>query len=79
MFYDQCFKTLKEEQFLNSDIKPIIENYNETKETLISLEPDTVYLVGVLLITDDGNFNDQDIVYGTFKTSCTRKYCQYGI
>ncbi|CAI6356794.1 unnamed protein product [Macrosiphum euphorbiae] len=69
-YYQIVYKALKEDQFINSDIKPIIENSNETKETLSGLEPDTIYLVGVLLITDDGNFNDQDIVYGNFKTSC---------
>ncbi|KAL5238474.1 hypothetical protein ACI65C_005884 [Semiaphis heraclei] len=69
-YYQMVYKTLQEDKFINSDVKPIIENSNVTKETLSDLEPDTVYLVGVLLITDDGNFNDQDIVYGEFKTSC---------
>lgn len=31
-------------------------------------------MVGVLLIADDGNFNDQNIVYGQYKTPCMRKY-----
>lgn len=31
-------------------------------------------MVGVMLIADDGNFNEQDIVYGQYKTLCMRKY-----
>lgn len=31
-------------------------------------------MVGVLLITDDFNYNDNDIVYGEFMTLCERKY-----
>lgn len=69
-YYQIVYKTLKEEPFISTGIKPIIENSNETNETLSDLNPDTVYLIGILLITDDGNFNDQDIVYGEFKTSC---------
>lgn len=79
VFYYQYFQTLKEEPFISTGIKPIIENSNETNETLSDLNPDTVYLIGILLITDDGNFNDQDIVYGEFKTSCIRKYFQQTI
>ncbi|XP_025196649.1 uncharacterized protein LOC112595599 [Melanaphis sacchari] len=69
-YYQIVYKALGEEKFTNSEIKPIIENSNGTNEILNDLDVDTVYLVGVLLITDDGNFNDQDIVYGQFKTSC---------
>jgi len=48
---------------------------NETSiEFLSDLESDTIYMVGVLVITDDGNYNDQDIVYGEYKTLCIRKY-----
>jgi len=48
---------------------------NETSvEFLNDLESDTIYMVGVLVITDDGNYNDQDIVYGEYKTMCIRKY-----
>lgn len=44
-------------------------------EVIISdLEPDTEYMVGALLIANDGNFNDQDIKYGQYKTRCMRKY-----
>lgn len=43
-------------------------------EILYDLLPHTKYLVGVLLITDDGNQNDQDIVFGEYITSCIRKY-----
>ncbi|XP_050064102.1 uncharacterized protein LOC114127525 [Aphis gossypii] len=69
-YYQMLYKKLDENKFNNSQIKPIIENSNNTYEILSDLEVDTVYLVGILLITDDGNFNDQDIVYGQFKTSC---------
>jgi endothelial-specific receptor tyrosine kinase len=67
---------LGEQEFTNSVIKPIIERSNTSNEILSDLKVDTVYLVGVLLITDDGNFNDQDIVYGQFQTSCIRTYSQ---
>jgi len=31
-------------------------------------------MIGVLVITDDGNINNQDIVFGEYRTSCIRKY-----
>ncbi|XP_025407449.1 uncharacterized protein LOC112681404, partial [Sipha flava] len=34
------------------------------------LEPGTAYEVGAILITNDGNFNDQDIIYGQYNTTC---------
>lgn len=55
---------------MNSEIKPIVEKKYRPNDVLNDLEADTEYMIGVLLITDDGNFNDQDIVYGRFKTSC---------
>lgn len=49
-------------------------NDNGTKEILNDLEPDTEYILGVLVITDDGNFNDKDVVYSKFRTLCKSKY-----
>ncbi|XP_060847647.1 uncharacterized protein LOC132927184 [Rhopalosiphum padi] len=69
-YFQIVYKMLGEQEFTNSVIKPIIERSNTSNEILSDLKVDTVYLVGVLLITDDGNFNDQDIVYGQFQTSC---------
>lgn len=40
------------------------------QETIADLQPETEYMVGVLLFTDDLNYNDQDIVYGNFTTTC---------
>lgn len=65
---------MNESQFLRSQLKTIDENIDVTHEILSSLTTDTKYNVGVLLIMEDGNFNDQDVAYGEFKTSCTRKY-----
>ncbi|VVC28415.1 Hypothetical protein CINCED_3A016464 [Cinara cedri] len=53
-----------------SNFKLITDNNNETSEVLSDLKADTEYTVGVLLITADGNFNAQDMVYGKYKTSC---------
>lgn len=33
-------------------------------------------MVGVLLLSNDGNYNDKDIKYGQYITSCKRKYFQ---
>lgn len=55
-------------------MKSISNANNFTSEKIRDLEPDTKYTVGVLLIADDGNFNEEDIVYGQYKTLCMRKY-----
>jgi len=65
---------LTEDKFTKSEFKLINENSNGTTDILNNLEPDTAYIIGVLVITDDGNFNQEDIVYGVYKTSCIRKY-----
>lgn len=44
------------------------------REVLNELEPDTTYKIGVLVITDDGNFNEHDIKYSYLRTTCVRKY-----
>lgn len=73
--YSIIFQSIIEEEFTKSEIKLINENINGTVDVLNDLLPDTTYMVGVLVITDDGNFNDQDILYGQYKTSyCKRKY-----
>lgn len=57
-----------------SETKSITDDYDELDEIINDLESGTTYFVGVLIITDDGDFNDQDIVYGEYKTLCIRKY-----
>lgn len=59
---------------MHSEVKPITEKKYRPHEVLNDLKPDTLYMVGVLLITDDGNLNEQDIVFGRFRTSCLGKY-----
>lgn len=61
-------------EFTKTEFKIINENNTRTTDILNNLEPDTTYIIGVLVITDDGNFNDKDIVYDQYKTSCIRKY-----
>jgi len=65
---------LIENTFRSSEIKSISNTNNVTLEVIRDLEPDTEYTVGVLLIADDGNFNEQNIEYGRYKTLCMRKY-----
>lgn len=50
----------------------IVEN-NKTTEILKDLKSNTEYKVAVLLMSDDGNFNEEDLVYGLYRTSCNRK------
>lgn len=57
-----------------STLKLITDNNNGTTDVLSNLKADTEHKVGVLLVMDDGNFNDQDIVLGKYMTSCIRKY-----
>lgn len=57
-----------------SEIKLINKTNNECIEILNDLDVDTTYMIGVIVISDNGNFNDQDIVYGTYRTSCIGKY-----
>lgn len=66
-------KALNEEikNITKSELKLVDKYYKEY--ILSDLKPDTDYMVGVMLITNDGNFNDQDIVYGHYTTSCLRK------
>ncbi|KAE9526207.1 hypothetical protein AGLY_013838 [Aphis glycines] len=69
-YYQLFYKSLIENTFRSLEIKSISDTDNITTEIISDLEPDTKYIVGVLLITNDGNFNDQDIVYGQYKTTC---------
>ncbi|XP_060872815.1 uncharacterized protein LOC132946770 [Metopolophium dirhodum] len=69
-YYKLFYKSLKENNFRSSEIQSINNNNNVTLEVIRDLEPDTEYTVGVLLIADDGNFNEQSIVYGQYKTPC---------
>jgi len=64
---------LIEKTFRNSEIKAINNTNNVTLEVIGDLESDTMYKVGVLLIADDGDFNEQNIVYGQYKTPCMRE------
>lgn len=68
---------MSENKFHKSEIKCIDENINVTQEIISNLLPDTKYNVGVLIVTDDGNFNDQHVVYGEYKTLCKGKYFEY--
>lgn len=52
----------------------INQSNSRIQEKLTDLQKGTKYMVGVLLITDDLNYNDNDIVYGEFITLCERKY-----
>ncbi|KAL4085361.1 hypothetical protein QTP88_027220 [Uroleucon formosanum] len=69
-YYQLFYKSLIENTFRSSEIKLISNAKNFTSENIRGLEPDTKYTVGVLLIADDGNVNEQDIVYGQYKTLC---------
>ncbi|XP_060850877.1 uncharacterized protein LOC132929506 isoform X2 [Rhopalosiphum padi] len=69
-YYQIFYKSIIEEEFTKSEIKIINENNTRTTDILNNLEPDTTYIIGVLIITDDGNLNKEDIVYGQYKTSC---------
>ncbi|XP_001948568.2 uncharacterized protein LOC100163240 [Acyrthosiphon pisum] len=69
-YYQLLYKSLIENTFRNSEIKSISNTNNVTLEVIRDLEPDTKYTVGVLLIADDGDFNEQNIVYGQYKTPC---------
>ncbi|XP_060843561.1 uncharacterized protein LOC132923516 isoform X3 [Rhopalosiphum padi] len=69
-YYQLLYKSLIEDTFRSFKIKSISNTDNFTTEIISNLEPDTNYKVGVLLIADDGNFNDQDVVYGQYKTTC---------
>lgn len=60
-----------------STLKLITDNNNGTPDVLSNLKADTEHTVGVLLIMDDGNFNNQDIVFGKYMTSCVREYFRY--
>ncbi|VVC28416.1 Fibronectin type III,EGF-like, conserved site,Immunoglobulin-like fold [Cinara cedri] len=73
-YYQLLYKPLNEETFLKSEFKEIIENVSTVTETLNDLTPDTSYKVGVLILANDGNFNDADITYDTYKTSCKQPY-----
>lgn len=74
IFFFLVLQSLIENTFKSFEIKSISDTNNITTEIISNLEPDTKYIVGVLLITNDGNFNDQDVVYGQYKTPCIRKY-----
>ncbi|XP_060872331.1 uncharacterized protein LOC132946371 [Metopolophium dirhodum] len=69
-YYQLFYKSLIENTFRSSEIKSISNTNDVTLEVIRDLEPDTEYTVGVLLIADDGNFNEQNIVYGQYKTPC---------
>uniref|UniRef100_A0A2H8TRV2 Tyrosine-protein kinase receptor Tie-1 n=1 Tax=Melanaphis sacchari TaxID=742174 RepID=A0A2H8TRV2_9HEMI len=69
-YYQLLYKSIIEEEFTKSEFKIIIENNTRTTDILNNLEPDTTYIIGVLVIADDGNFNYEDIVYGQYNTSC---------
>lgn len=69
-YYQIFYKSKTEEEFTKTEFKIINENNTRTTDILNNLEPDTTYIIGVLVITDDGNFNDKDIVYDQYKTSC---------
>eukprot|EP00102_Acyrthosiphon_pisum_P024417 XP_016661627.1 PREDICTED: uncharacterized protein LOC100163765 [Acyrthosiphon pisum] len=73
-YYQLLYKSLIENTFRSSEIKPISNTTNVTLEVIRDLESDTKYTVGALLIADDGDFNEQNIVYGQYKTPCIRKY-----
>ncbi|XP_008186132.1 uncharacterized protein LOC100169299 [Acyrthosiphon pisum] len=69
-YYQLFYKSLIENTFRTSEIKPISNTNNVTLEVIRDLESDTKFMVGVLLIADDGDFNEQSIVYGQYKTQC---------
>ncbi|CAI6359203.1 unnamed protein product [Macrosiphum euphorbiae] len=69
-YYQLFYKSLIENTFRSSEIKSISNTNNVTIEVISDLEPDTKYTVGVLLIANDGDFNEQNIVYGQYKTPC---------
>ncbi|VVC38854.1 Fibronectin type III,EGF-like, conserved site,Immunoglobulin-like fold,EGF-like domain [Cinara cedri] len=79
-YYQLIYKLLNEDKFTNSEPKGISENNNGSTEILSDLKPDSLYKIGVLVITNDGNFNDQDIVYGHYRTMCIQpEINDYGI
>eukprot|EP00102_Acyrthosiphon_pisum_P025257 XP_016662467.1 PREDICTED: uncharacterized protein LOC100570133 [Acyrthosiphon pisum] len=79
-YYQLFYKSSIENTFRSSEIKSISNTNDVTLEVIRDLEPDTKYTVGVLLIADDGNFNEQDIVYGQYKTPCMQpKITDYNI
>lgn len=47
---------------------------NSIDVTVNDLKPDTIYTIGVLLIMDDAYFNENDIVYGQYRTKCECMY-----
>lgn len=61
-----------ESEFTYSEINAF--SLNITEYTISDLETETIYTIGVLLIMDDENFNEQDIVFGQYNTICFRKY-----
>eukprot|EP00102_Acyrthosiphon_pisum_P025253 XP_016662463.1 PREDICTED: uncharacterized protein LOC107884572 [Acyrthosiphon pisum] len=69
-YYQLFYKSLIENTYKSSEIKSISNTNNATTEVIRDLELDTKYTVGALLIADDGNFNEQNIVYGQYKTAC---------
>ncbi|XP_016657825.1 uncharacterized protein LOC100161662 isoform X1 [Acyrthosiphon pisum] len=68
-YYQIFYKPKIEDEFTKSEIKLINETSDGTIDILNDLIPDTTYMIGVLIITDDGNFNRENIVYGQYKTS----------
>lgn len=67
-YYQIFYKSIIEKEFTKSEIKLI--NETSTTDILHDLEADTTYTIGVMVITSDGNFNREDIVFNQYKTSC---------
>ncbi|XP_050436297.1 uncharacterized protein LOC126843040 [Adelges cooleyi] len=80
LYYQVIYKQASSElDFQYLDIKEI-GNSEYIVETIYNLLPDTPYLFGVRIITEDGNYNDENINIATYKTSClVPKNIDYGV
>lgn len=66
------FQGSNEHTFTRSELK--LFDLNKTEDIINDLKSDTTYSIGVLLIMEDGNYDNQSIVFAQFKTTCKSKY-----
>uniref|UniRef100_A0A2S2QAU1 Angiopoietin-1 receptor n=2 Tax=Sipha flava TaxID=143950 RepID=A0A2S2QAU1_9HEMI len=68
-YYQILYKTPEDTTYTHT--KSRLLHLNEVKEVTIKhLKPDTTYTIGILLIRNDGNYNDQNIAFVNSKTTC---------
>jgi len=70
VYYQIVFKiTSNESEFQYLDLKEIGEQ-NSVIEIMDNLKPGLSYTIGVILVTEDGNYNIEDIKTVNYSTSC---------